>query len=84
MNVPERSVRLRLLCRGTLQGVGFRPMVLRLGTSLALDGWVRNRVDGVAIELVGHRKVLEHFLALLPSALPATARLESRAVTWRE
>ena len=79
-----QAVGLRLICRGTLQGVGFRPMVLRLGASLGLTGWVQNRIDGVELELIGPRAALEHFQALLPGALPASARLDSLEATWLE
>ena len=84
MKDEEQLVGLRLVCRGTLQGVGFRPMVLRLGASLGLGGWVENRIDGVELELVGPRGVLEHFQALLPGALPASAQLDSLEATWIE
>jgi hydrogenase maturation factor HypF (carbamoyltransferase family) len=57
-------------------------MVLRLGSSLALTGWVRNRIGGVELDLVGERRQLEHVLELLPEALPPAARLESIEVTW--
>ncbi|WP_239394626.1 acylphosphatase, partial [Frankia sp. CiP3] len=43
----------RLEVHGTVQGVGFRPFVYRLGTSLGLDGWVRNDDGRVVIEAAG-------------------------------
>ncbi len=52
MTTPGRR-RLRVTCLGTVQGVGFRPAVFRLATSLGLAGWVRNGPEGVVVEVEG-------------------------------
>lgn len=84
MNASAGLARLKLRCGGTVQGVGFRPAVLRLGRSLNLVGSVRNVVAGVELELVGDRPGLQHFLERLPGALPAAARLEQLEIAWLE
>ena len=38
----EQKIRLRIVVRGAVQGVGFRPFVYRLANELGLTGWVRN------------------------------------------
>lgn len=38
------AVRARI--HGKVQGVGYRAWTVREATSLQLDGWVRNRIDG--------------------------------------
>ncbi len=73
---------LRLICRGLVQGVGFRPAVARLAGALGLDGRLRNITGAVQVELAGSRPALERFLALLPKALPAAARLEALQIAW--
>ncbi len=73
---------LRLLCRGVVQGVGFRPWVYRLATELALDGALINGGEGVSVELSGARPQLQCFLRRLVAELPAPARLEPLLPQW--
>ena len=42
----EPPIRLQIRCRGTVQGVGFRPAIHRIASALGLAGWVRNLPDG--------------------------------------
>ncbi|MFM7087366.1 MAG: acylphosphatase [Cyanobium sp.] len=75
---------LRLLCRGRVQGVGFRPLVSRLAASLGLDGTLTNVCGAVRLELAGSRQALERFHRCLPTLLQPPARLESIEVCWLE
>ena len=68
-------IRRRLRCRGTVQGVGFRPAVYRLATTLGLTGSVRNDADGAEIEIEGAQHAVRTFLDRLASELPPLARL---------
>jgi len=45
--------RLRILVRGAVQGVGFRPFVHRRATALGLAGWVGNSTEGLTVEAEG-------------------------------
>ena len=69
--------RLRLVVRGAVQGVGFRPFVFRLAEELGLAGWVINSPQGVFIEVEGESPVLESFLARLRSEPPPRASIQS-------
>ncbi len=60
----------RLVVGGRVQGVGFRPFVYRLATTLGLTGWVRNRTGLVEIEVQGNDTQLEAFADQLLTAAP--------------
>ena len=57
------SVRIRYFVEGIVQGVGFRPTVYKIATSLNLKGFVLNSSNGVLIEVEGERA--EEFLDYL-------------------
>jgi hydrogenase maturation protein HypF len=65
-----RHRRLRATVRGTVQGVGFRPFLFRLSSSLSLTGWVKNTLDGVIVETEGTPENLEEFLARIEEEKP--------------
>lgn len=65
----------RLVIRGQVQGVGFRPTVWRLAHELGLAGDVRNTGDGVEIRLWGEGGAV--FIDRLRAELPALAEIET-------
>jgi hydrogenase maturation protein HypF len=73
----DESARLALHVRGIVQGVGFRPFVHRLAGQMALVGSVRNRGDGVLIEVEGPRHRLQGFVAEITHAAPERARVDA-------
>lgn len=73
--------RHRLQIRGVVQGVGFRPFVYRIALERGLDGWVRNRPDGVELEVQGPQEALEAFGLALLREKPAPARIEGVETT---
>ena len=81
--VHERSIaRRRLVVRGIVQGVGFRPFVHRVANELALAGFVCNDAAGVTIEAQGSDAALDRFAARLRFEAPRLARIDSiEAVT---
>jgi hydrogenase maturation protein HypF len=74
------QVRHRLVVRGVVQGVGFRPFVHRLATGLGLGGFVRNDANGVVIELEGNASEVKSFPNRLIADAPALSRIEGIAV----
>jgi hydrogenase maturation protein HypF len=76
------QARLRLCCRGVVQGVGFRPLVHRLAVELALVGEVENVAGAVRLELQGERRSLERLVRRLPAALQPPGALEPLEPEW--
>ena len=66
----------KLVVKGTVQGVGFRPFVYRLATEMGLKGFVRNSPEGVEIHIEGENTHLE-FLERLKKEAPVNARIDS-------
>lgn len=69
--------RLRVVFRGAVQGVGFRPFIYRLATELGLHGYVTNTPDGAVAEVEGPRVALQVFLVRSQEELPPRAAIHS-------
>ena len=80
----KKQRRLRVAINGAVQGVGFRPFVYRLATSLALRGWVINDTQGVLIEGEGDVAHLTAFLDRLSTEAPPNARILHMTHDWQE
>ncbi|MFQ6106855.1 MAG: carbamoyltransferase HypF [Thermoplasmata archaeon] len=65
---------MKLYLYGVVQGVGFRPTVYRVATSLGLKGYVRNNGSNVEVYL---NEGEEEFLNKLRAELPPLARVDS-------
>jgi acylphosphatase len=63
---PSGTRRVRMVCTGTVQGVGFRWTCLQAARELGLTGWVRNEYDGsVTLELQGDPARIDAFFPRL-------------------
>lgn len=70
-------MRMHVVVRGRVQGVGFRWFVRETADSLHISGWVRNRQDGtVEVAAEGEAALLHELRAELAKG-PAGARVES-------
>lgn len=81
--MADESKRIRVDVRGVVQGVGFRPFVFDLASSLGLSGWVLNTSDGVTAEVQGTPSSVQAFLARLVRDAPPLAfivQLDHRTV----
>ncbi len=74
-----RRRRVRARVTGTVQGVGFRPYVFRLATSLELAGYILNDEHGVLLEVEGAPEQIDKFLERLPGEAPPLAAVEGVA-----
>jgi hydrogenase maturation protein HypF len=76
------SARLRIVVRGAVQGVGFRPFIFRLAGAAGLQGWVNNSSHGVFIEVEGSRTHLQAFLLRLDVEKPPRSSIQSLEASW--
>jgi hydrogenase maturation protein HypF len=76
------STRLRIVVRGAVQGVGFRPFIYRLAEGAGLKGWVNNSSEGVFIEVEGSRADLQVFLLRVESEKPPRSSIHSLEASW--
>ncbi|MCS7199785.1 MAG: carbamoyltransferase HypF [Caldimicrobium sp.] len=67
---------LRIEIRGVVQGVGFRPALYRIASSLSLKGQISNTSKGVLLLLEGEKENLEALLRKIPLIKPPLARIE--------
>jgi len=72
-----RLIAKRIRIRGLVQGVGFRPAMHRLATTLNVNGWVCNDGNGVLIHVEGPVAYLDAFSQQLTSAIPTPAHVEA-------
>ncbi|MEU9589229.1 carbamoyltransferase HypF [Streptomyces sp. NPDC048219] len=74
---PRSARRARVVVRGVVQGVGFRPFVYGLATELGLAGHVTNTGDGVVAEVEGPQSAVDLFCARLGPGAPPLAIVET-------
>lgn len=70
-------LRKKIIVRGVVQGVGFRPFVWTLAHQFHCSGSARNDAQGLTIEVQGTRQSLESFTAALSTRAPALAVIKS-------
>ena len=75
--MSESVQRLRVVVRGAVQGVGFRPFVYQLATECGVTGWVKNVAQGVMIEGEATPEHLREFLKRLHTDKPARVSIQS-------
>jgi hydrogenase maturation protein HypF len=69
------AIRKHVQIRGIVQGVGFRPFVYNLASSLGVAGYVFNSSAGVTLEVEGDESSVEAFLRTLTASPPPLAEI---------
>ncbi len=78
-------MRARLLVKGIVQGVGFRPFIYRIATANGLVGFVRNLGDaGVEIVVEGTRESISSFMIQLEKERPPTSVVHQVDATYSQ
>ncbi|MEW5842089.1 MAG: carbamoyltransferase HypF, partial [Bacteroidota bacterium] len=65
--------RLKIVVRGAVQGVGFRPFIYRIAKEMNLNGYVFNSTAGVMIEVEGEKEILDKFLFRIEKEKPSAS-----------
>ncbi|MFD7436245.1 carbamoyltransferase HypF [Streptomyces sp. NPDC059861] len=73
--------RARVVVRGVVQGVGFRPYLYGLATELRLAGHVTNTGDGVLVEVEGAPDAVARFCRGIAPGAPPLALVEAVEAT---
>jgi len=76
-NAQTETIGTVIRVRGTVQGVGFRPLVYRLAWTLGLRGIVLNDGEGVLIRVVGTPAAIATLVDHLRTDCPPLARIDA-------
>jgi len=74
---PVSNTNRKIHVSGIVQGVGFRPFIYKLATSLGLNGWVKNTSSGVDIVISGEDGKIQQFLMELRERPPSLSRIDN-------
>lgn len=74
--------KVKIVIRGVVQGVGFRPFIYRLATELNIKGWIINSSQGVFIEAEAERELLDIFISRIKSDKPKNSYIQSFEHSW--
>ena len=74
--------KVKIIIRGVVQGVGFRPFIYRLAKELGINGWIINSSQGVFIEAEHTRLTLEKFIQKIETERPKNSYIQSYEHTW--
>ncbi len=69
------TIRRKMLFRGRVQGVGFRPTVYNMAKKLGLAGVVLNSPEGVIVEVEGSEEQIEKFIKTIKTKQPPQAKI---------
>lgn len=67
----------KIIIKGLVQGVGFRPAIYRIALNHLIRGTVENNNSGVIIKAEGTHEQLNSFLEALPNEIPKAASIAS-------
>ena len=67
----------KLIIRGLVQGVGFRPFIYRIASEMGIEGEVDNRNNGVCIQAVLTPEQQEVFISRIREEHPPVAFIHS-------
>ncbi|MGZ5013184.1 MAG: carbamoyltransferase HypF [Methylobacter sp.] len=79
LNINKAHLKINI--KGFVQGLGFRPFVVRLARQHQQNGWIANTNSGVTIDIEGLPELQQDFLDSLHNQLPPFAKIDSLTMT---
>ena len=79
MNINKEHLKINI--EGVVQGLGFRPFVVRLALQHQQKGRIANTHSGVTIDIEGLPEHQQNFIESLHNRLPPFAKIESLSLT---
>jgi len=78
MEVLHKLKRTRIVIRGKVQGVGFRPFIYALASAVGLRGFCLNDNEGLIVEVEGHvdDDYIDGFIEEIKQQAPELARVD--------
>ncbi|MGQ9618428.1 MAG: carbamoyltransferase HypF [Candidatus Aminicenantia bacterium] len=67
----------RIIVKGIVQGVGFRPFIFRIANKFGLKGWVLNSSSSVVIHIEGDAQKIKEFIKALELEKPPPAIIDN-------
>ena len=77
-------MRVEVKISGIVQGVGFRPFIVRVAKLFWLNGFVANGSQGVLIEFEGIEESIKKALEYITSSCPNSAIIDSMKVEYKD
>ncbi|HIQ38496.1 MAG TPA: carbamoyltransferase HypF, partial [Methanothermococcus okinawensis] len=71
----------KIVIKGIVQGVGFRPFIYRIGRDNNLRGYVKNMGNYVEIVVAGEDRDIKNFLRDIKNKKPPLAKIEKIEVS---
>jgi hydrogenase maturation protein HypF len=81
VSIPKTEIAWRVLVEGRVQGIGFRPAIVRRARELGLSGWVRNTSAGVEVHIEGASEALDQFVEQCHALCPPSGAVQKLSVT---
>lgn len=81
MEALEDFIAKKIVVKGLVQGIGYRPFVAELAETYGITGWVRNTAGIVTILAEGKSRQMEQFLSALSERKPEGARVDALEIT---
>jgi len=77
------ETRAKIIVKGIVQGVGFRPFIHRLANEFGLKGWVKNTTSGVVMEVEGDKRNVRAFNGQITLRKPSPAEIKEKKIVYR-